>query len=380
MSKMLSTLNLFCLTQCPKLDAFMKDVLNVMPVLLKQNAPEMDAFQQRLFNSQRETYFLLKLDAPQNQCLSCQRCCQHWTFFVWHNAPKMDAFMKDVLNVKPVLLRQNAPEMAAFQQRLFNSQRETYFLLRPDAPKSNAFHVKDVVNIEPFLFDTMPPKWMPFSKDFLFLSVKPIFCWNLMPPKPMPFMSKMLSTLNLFCLTQCPQNGCLYERCSQCEASSFKAKCPRNGCLSWQLFLMRNLFLFHMMLPIMDAFSVNILSTLNPFCLTYCPWNRWWQMFSMSTPCFVRPSFGKDALNFENPFDRDILHAKCSSALWNKGPPEWARALFSGMKNKLSDAYSKLFSGLLTFSVGSGCISRPCKIIPKCSLSLEIWNLFWTIF
>jgi len=23
----------------------------------------------------------------------------------------------------------------------------------------------------------------------------------------------------------------------------------------------------------------------------------------MSTPCFVRPSFGKDALNFENPFD-----------------------------------------------------------------------------
>ena len=88
----------------------------------------------------------------------------------------MDAFMKDVLNVKPVLLRQNAPEMDAFQQRLLNSQREIYFLLRPDAPKTNAFHVKDVVNIEPFLFDTMPPKWMPFSKNFLFLSVKPIFC------------------------------------------------------------------------------------------------------------------------------------------------------------------------------------------------------------
>ena len=59
------------------MDAFMKDGLNVKPVLLKQNAPEMDAFQQRLFNSQRETYFLLKPDAPQNQCLSCQRCCQH---------------------------------------------------------------------------------------------------------------------------------------------------------------------------------------------------------------------------------------------------------------------------------------------------------------
>ena len=127
----------------------------------------------------------------------------------------MDAFMKDVLNVKPILLKQNAPEMDAFQHRLFNSQRKTYFLLKPDAPKTNAFHVKDVVNIEPFLFDTMPPKWMPlrkmwsqffyskmppkwmpFSKDFLILSVKPIFCWNLMPPEPMPFMSKMLSTLN----------------------------------------------------------------------------------------------------------------------------------------------------------------------------------------
>ena len=57
--------------------------------------------------------------------------------------------------------KQNAPETDAFQQRPLNSQRETYFLLKPDAPKTNAFHVKDVVNIEPFLFDTMPPKWMP---------------------------------------------------------------------------------------------------------------------------------------------------------------------------------------------------------------------------
>ena len=44
MSKMLSTLKLFCLTQCPKMGAFMKDVLNVKPVLLKQNALQMDAF------------------------------------------------------------------------------------------------------------------------------------------------------------------------------------------------------------------------------------------------------------------------------------------------------------------------------------------------
>ena len=104
----------------------------------------------------------------------------------------MDAFMKDVLHVKPVLLKQNAPEMDAFQQRLFNSQRETDFLLKPDAPKTNAFHVKDVVNIEPFLFDTMPPKdglnvkqvllkqnaleMDAFQQGLLILSVKPNFC------------------------------------------------------------------------------------------------------------------------------------------------------------------------------------------------------------
>ena len=50
--------------------------------------------------------------------------------------------MKDGLNVKPVLLKQNALEMDAFQRRFFNSQRETFF-------------------VEPFLFDTMPPRWMP---------------------------------------------------------------------------------------------------------------------------------------------------------------------------------------------------------------------------
>ena len=31
----------------------------------------------------------------------------------------MDAFMKDVLNVKPVLLNQNAPEMDAFSAKTF---------------------------------------------------------------------------------------------------------------------------------------------------------------------------------------------------------------------------------------------------------------------
>ena len=105
--------------------------------------------------------------------------------------------------------------------------------------------------------------------------------------------------------------------------------------------------------PHMDAFSVKEIVNIESFCLTYCPWNRWWQMFSMSTPCFVRPSFGKDALNFENPFDRDILHAKCSPALWNKGPPEWARALFSGIQN--------YFQGFWLFHLALAVYPDPAK-------------------
>ena len=119
----------------------------------------------------------------------------------------MDAFMEDVLNVKPVLLKQNAPEMDAFQQRLLNSQRETFFLLKPDAPKTNAFHVKDVVNIEPFLFDTMPPKWM---KDVL--NVKPVLLKQDSPEMD-AFQQRLLNSqretyflLNFFCLTQCPSS------------------------------------------------------------------------------------------------------------------------------------------------------------------------------
>ena len=154
-------LSLFCLTQCPQDGCLYERWSHVKPVLLKQNAPEMDAFQQRLFNSQRETYFLLKPDAPKTNAFHVKDVVNIEPFLFDTVPPKMDAFMKDVLNVKPLLLKQNAPEMDAFQQRLFNSQRQTYFLLKPDAPKTNAFHVKDVVSIEPFLFDTMPPKWMP---------------------------------------------------------------------------------------------------------------------------------------------------------------------------------------------------------------------------
>ena len=146
----------------------------------------MDAFQQRLFNSQREADFLLKPDAPKTNAFHVKDVVNIEPFLFDTMPPK------DGLNVKPVLLKQNAPEMDAFQQRLFNSQRETDFLLKPDAPKTNAFHVKDVVNIEPFLFDAMPPKdglnvkpvllkqnaleMDAFQQGLLILSVKPIFC------------------------------------------------------------------------------------------------------------------------------------------------------------------------------------------------------------
>ena len=77
------------------------------------------------------------------------------------------------------------------------------FLLKPDAPKTNAFHVKDVVNIEPFLFDTMPPKWMPFVTTVL--NAKPFLVSD--SPHMDAFgclFCQRLSTLNPFCMTYCP--------------------------------------------------------------------------------------------------------------------------------------------------------------------------------
>ena len=154
----------------------------------------------------------------------------------------MDAFMKDVLNVKPVLIKQNVP------------------------------------------------KWMPFSKDFLILSVKPIFCWNLMPPKPMPFMSKMLSTLNLFCLTQCPQNGCLYERWSQCEASSFKRNAREMDAFQQRLFNSQRetYFLLKPDAPKTNAFHVKDVVNIEPFLFDTMPpkWMPLWKMFSVWSQFF----------------------------------------------------------------------------------------------
>ena len=88
--------------------------------------------------------------------------------------------MKDVLNVKPVLLKQNALEMDAFQQRLFNSQRETYFLLNlfcvTQCPQDGCLYERWSQCEASSFKEKMHPKWMPFSKDFLILGVKPIFC------------------------------------------------------------------------------------------------------------------------------------------------------------------------------------------------------------
>ena len=206
---------------------------------------------------------------------------------------------------------------------------------------------------------------MPFSKDFWILSVKPIFCWTFFvwhnAPKMDAFIKDGLNVKPVLLKQNALQMDAFCDNCSYCETFSC-FWCSPHGCL-WMPFLSK---------------IVNIQS----FLFDILPWNRWWQMFSMSTPCFVRPSFGKDALNFENPFNRDILHAKCSPALWNKAPRMSSCLVFwdEESKNKLSDTYSKSFSGLLTFSLGSGCISGSWKIIPKCSLSLEIWNLFWTTF
>ena len=168
--------------------------------------------------------------------------------------------------------------MDAFQQRqrLFNSQRETYSLLKPDAPK------------------------------------------------PMPFMSKMLSTLNLFCLTQCPQDGCLYERWSQCEASSFKAKYPRNGCLSAKTFLILSVklretyFLLKPDAPKTNAFHVKHVVNIEPFLFDTMPprWKPLWKMVSMWSQLFKSNMPPKWM-----PFSKDFLILSVKPILcWNLMP------------------------------------------------------------
>ena len=67
-----------------KKEVFMTDALYEKPVLLKQNATQMDAFMKDALNVK--------------------------PVLVKQNASKMDAFMKDAPNVKPVLLKQNAPK------------------------------------------------------------------------------------------------------------------------------------------------------------------------------------------------------------------------------------------------------------------------------
>ena len=52
--------------------------------------------------------------------------------------------------LKTVFPETECPRNGCLSAIFFNSQRETYFLLKPDAPKTNAFHVKGVVSIQPF--------------------------------------------------------------------------------------------------------------------------------------------------------------------------------------------------------------------------------------
>jgi len=66
----------------------------------------------------------------------------------------MDAFMKDALNVKPVLLKQNAPQMDAFMKDVLNVKP---VLLKQNVPQMDAF-MKDVLNVKPVLLKQHAPQ------------------------------------------------------------------------------------------------------------------------------------------------------------------------------------------------------------------------------
>ena len=148
-----------------------------------------------IFNIENiETFFAWKTSAPKMDegCLLWQTWSQHWSpFWLNHNTPNWMPLMTEdttfLYRLSPrhecilwqaysqhwnlFCLKQNAPEMDAFQQRpfLILSVKPIFcwnLMCNLMPPKTNAFHVKDVVNIEPFLFETMPPKWMPLWKMF----------------------------------------------------------------------------------------------------------------------------------------------------------------------------------------------------------------------
>ena len=233
----------------------------------------------------------------------------------------------------------------------------------------------------------MPPKWMPLQQRLFNSQRETYFCWNLMPPKPMPFMSKMLSTLNLFCLTQCPPKWMpLWKMLSMWNLFFWSKMHPK-----WMPFvtavLNAKLFLVSHGAPHMDAFGCL-------FCQRYC---QHWIFFvwhiapeiddGRCSQCQPFVSFVQvlektlwNALSFENPFGRAILQAKRSPALWNKGPPEWARALFLGWRINCPTHIQNHFQGFWLFHLALAVYPDPAKSFQKCSLSLEIWNLFRTTF
>ena len=147
------------------------------PIFVKIYWPYFAPNSEDIFNI--ETFFAWKTSAPKMDegCLLWQTWSQHWSpFWLNHSAPNWMPFMTEDTTFLYRLSPRN--ECILWQAC---SQHWKLFFLKQNAPEMDAFQ----------------------QRPFLILSVKPIFCWNLMPPKPMPFMSKMLSTLNLFCLTQC---------------------------------------------------------------------------------------------------------------------------------------------------------------------------------
>ena len=107
---------------------------------------------------------------------------------------------------------------------------------------------------------------------------------------------------------------------------------------------MRNLFLFHMMLPTWMPFLSKILSTLNPFCLTHCPWNRWWQMFCQPLVSFVQV-LEKTLWTFKTLLTETFCMQSARLPCETKAPPNELVPCFLG--------YKTIFR-LLTFSLGSG--------------------------
>ena len=271
---------------------------------------------------------------------------------LWHTWPQ---------HGRPLRLKHSAPKRMPFIS-LFDHLKNL-FLYRTIASKcmhsvTGMFqHANQVLETE-----CRWKKWMPFNKDFLVLSFE----------------------AHISVETWCPQSP--YLSCHRCCQHCFFSLLdilvmPPKWMPLWKMFLKPVFFSSKNAGKSLKwmSFVSKMLSTLNPFCLTYCHWNRqwWWQMFSMSTPCLFVQVLEKTLWTFKTLFGRAetlILYGMFASLVKPKPPRNELVPCFLLDEEKTVWNIFKLGFSSPDFFI------QLWLYFPTLQNLWEIWKLFWSTF